>query len=239
METPQHSAAGGNSRKSGSSPHIIWVSAVMPVRHSCSSPSTVLESWKGKNWGWPCSQLQEGGEVSAGSFCNAVWRQNSKWTCHCQRTWYALEALSGTFADHDFHRGKAALYPLLFLHLWCAGPWQPAFSRQVMPKMLSAEHFHSIGLLWLLYPLKWQCGEFLMQPNHWELLCWAWRGSVCTALWFAVLLGRELTLQIQHGAEHLHCYTTDKSVSMKLAARRYWLGEREPEPSLETEAING
>lgn len=42
METPQHSAAGGNSRKGGSSPHIIWVSAVMPVRHSCSSPTALF-----------------------------------------------------------------------------------------------------------------------------------------------------------------------------------------------------
>lgn len=81
--------------------------------------------------------------------------------------------------------GRLPCNPLLFLHLWCAGPWQPAFSRQVMPKILFAKHFHSIGLLWLLYPLKWQCGDFLMQPSHWELLCWAWRGSVFTALWFA------------------------------------------------------
>lgn len=168
----------------------------MSARCCCCSP-TALRVWdlKRKDWGWPLSQLcgrggHAGGEVSAaGSFCNSF--------CCLERgprvalpLWKELMGCWSSFRHFCWLAFTGGRLPCIFYFsetVWCASPWQPAFRRQEMSKVLQAVHLRRTCLLCLVSLLRWEFKLLLIQSNHWcssLLLYQVLRGNVCARLGF-------------------------------------------------------
>ena len=124
--------------------------------------------------------------------------------------------------------------------VWCASSWQPAFRRQVMPKMLQAVLFLRTGLFWLLSLSRWEFQALLIESHHWcspVWLCWGWRAAFVLPLDYACCWAHSLHFKHSRGQNILIQFYRRSICFSEIGHRKILIWEREEEPCLETGVI--